>query len=116
MADFNSTIVPPKVINNVQNTSNIGSSLNDLISKGNKKLKSKSNFIAVWIFVIMLIVTIVLYIISSFITTNIEVWVYIAGYLLLVSCTVILFLFANLCLNNRKKSILNQYLTNNFQI
>lgn len=69
----------------------------------NEKLKASTETIAVFGIILAIIAVIILYIITGFVTTNTKTWIYLCGYLLIVVCVIILFLFVNLCLNYQNK-------------
>lgn len=87
-----------------QSTKNIYANTTDFIKDKNVYVKRNSHYIVVIFLAIVLVITVVLYIISGFITTNVDAYIYAAGYILLATCTLIMFLFVNLCLNYRKSS------------
>lgn len=100
--------------------SNIFSSKNkDTVHGLNEKLKKNSEVISVWAIIIAIIAVIVLYIVSCFLASNTTVWTMCIGFGLIVICTLILFLFVNLCLNyqgNKKNTNVNDLLsTDNMQ-
>lgn len=69
----------------------------------NRQLKPYTETICLWIVLIVVVFAIVVYIITSFITENAKLYIYLAGYTLIAGSTIVLFLFVNLCLNYRRK-------------
>lgn len=81
------------------------SKLNNMAKDLNSHIKPISESLSIWLIIISLAVVLISYIVLAFIAKEPTWFNYVSGFGLIIVCTIILYLFVNLCLNYQNSRV-----------